>query len=474
MLLCPTSFGIWRRLCTIAQAYMVLPKGISIFRLRGVVKMPPPPWPVGVCKIDLHPSAGRVFRIPATVPIMAPLNRPLTSRPFVPFTTLEQEEAQFTVCPGTPDLVYVSFGGRTFYVDMANGLWDSRFLPPLPPARPAVLDHTLAHLCAPVSEPAFQLVGGSALSALQPHPDRPWSLPEIGWFRRKALLWQTKGASSNLRLEDPPSTTTQFVTLPDSPFCRLWWDPPPLTPLRWIPLSRLLQMDAAEGKHRLWCIWQHRFPLQGLTGQESWGISCSICHKRLLPLDWTTLWEHAAKCPPGDENCPSSTTGPISAQPSNGSLCSSPPPRLADLGRGTLLTCGDVEEHPGPGCLTSSSPPPPTYCHTPYNTSVWPLGSSVLHVDGPKIFLTEVEGRRLAQREKQIRIGKQTLGYLTYSNVLPRHHSDPLNPAHPFTPRADVSCSKRSWDRRVRNWRRQLHRWDDVPLPPTASTDFST
>ncbi|KAJ3384749.1 hypothetical protein HDU92_003435 [Lobulomyces angularis] len=74
--------------------------------------------------------------------------------------------------------------------------------------------------------------------------------------------------------------------------------------------------------------------------------------------------------------------------------------------------------------------------------------------------LTEKElERRLFQRQKQIDIGKSTKGYYNYIQSIPKHTR--IKRVHPITPRKDIKCSKRAWDGYYKQWRRQLHRWDD-------------
>ena len=67
--------------------------------------------------------------------------------------------------------------------------------------------------------------------------------------------------------------------------------------------------------------------------------------------------------------------------------------------------------------------------------------------------------RRLEQRQKQIVLGKRTVGYQRYRGMV--HKRDRVDGQHPRTPNAKRQCSKRSWDGQVRKWRRELHRWDE-------------
>ena len=65
---------------------------------------------------------------------------------------------------------------------------------------------------------------------------------------------------------------------------------------------------------------------------------------------------------------------------------------------------------------------------------------------------------RLAQRRKQLELGKRTVGYLNYTAAVPRQERQ--EGLHPNTPQPKKACSKRSWDGQVRKWRRELHKWD--------------
>jgi len=83
--------------------------------------------------------------------------------------------------------------------------------------------------------------------------------------------------------------------------------------------------------------------------------------------------------------------------------------------------------------------------------------------------------RRLQQRNKQISIGKATIGYQRYVAEVPLAHRKPRNEKHPVTPDAKqglrfclipipiskflyhVVCSKRSWEGQMKVWRRRLH-----------------
>ena len=74
---------------------------------------------------------------------------------------------------------------------------------------------------------------------------------------------------------------------------------------------------------------------------------------------------------------------------------------------------------------------------------------------------------RLAQRRKQLDLGKRTEGYQRYIAAVPRKARQ--EGVHPQTPQPRKACSKRSWDGQVRKWRRELHKWD--PEGATKAVD---
>jgi len=69
----------------------------------------------------------------------------------------------------------------------------------------------------------------------------------------------------------------------------------------------------------------------------------------------------------------------------------------------------------------------------------------------------EQDRHRLAQRQKQIDYGKNTLAYDRYSSLISRQDR---KKSDPMTPEKRQVCSKRSWDAQVRAWRRALHQYD--------------
>ena len=87
----------------------------------------------------------------------------------------------------------------------------------------------------------------------------------------------------------------------------------------------------------------------------------------------------------------------------------------------------------------------------------------------PPVFASPIVTDRhlLSQRQKQIDLGKNTIGYQNYINSVPRHERRYYNSIHPMTPDIyDATLSKRNFDGRVRAWRRQLHYWDVLPGQP--------
>ena len=74
--------------------------------------------------------------------------------------------------------------------------------------------------------------------------------------------------------------------------------------------------------------------------------------------------------------------------------------------------------------------------------------------------LEETLPNRLNNRQRQIEIGKSTLGYYKYTKRIPKEKRGPNLQAHPRTPDIKLLISKRSFEGRVKAWRRMLHNWD--------------
>jgi len=76
----------------------------------------------------------------------------------------------------------------------------------------------------------------------------------------------------------------------------------------------------------------------------------------------------------------------------------------------------------------------------------------------------ETDQHRIAQRQKQIDYGKNTLGYQEYCKAVPREKRKPGT--DPQTPDIHLKISKRGFDGLVKIWRRGLHEFD-----PTKKDD---
>jgi hypothetical protein len=81
-----------------------------------------------------------------------------------------------------------------------------------------------------------------------------------------------------------------------------------------------------------------------------------------------------------------------------------------------------------------------------------------------KTSLKETDPHRLSQRQKQIDFGKNTVGYQTYIQLVPKNQR---KRGDPKTPNKYQVCSKRSWDGQVRKWRRMLHKYDPPGTTPS-------
>ena len=107
-----------------------------------------------------------------------------------------------------------------------------------------------------------------------------------------------------------------------------------------------------------------------------------------------------------------------------------------------------LRQHPGlrPALQRSSRPSSPS--RLPAASRAGPDAEEAL----------EEDPRRLAQRQKQIDIGKNSLGYQNYRATVDREARHPKK--HPATPDVHQVTSKRAFDGQVRKWRRMLHDWD--------------
>jgi hypothetical protein len=106
---------------------------------------------------------------------------------------------------------------------------------------------------------------------------------------------------------------------------------------------------------------------------------------------------------------------------------------------------------------------PPSVIETPVSEPVLevkpeiPVENKSKEVKPRKEKARETDDKRLAARQKQLDIGKNTVGYQKYLESTP--HVD-RRKGDPRTPDKHQVCSKRSWDGQVRKWRRQLHFYD--------------
>lgn len=72
----------------------------------------------------------------------------------------------------------------------------------------------------------------------------------------------------------------------------------------------------------------------------------------------------------------------------------------------------------------------------------------------------------LKKRLDQIEFGKNTIGYMRYTMLVPKERR--RGREHPRTPDAHERMPKRRWDTIIRSWRRQLHQYD-LHVPPHSS-----
>ncbi|OWZ19640.1 hypothetical protein PHMEG_0006067 [Phytophthora megakarya] len=79
----------------------------------------------------------------------------------------------------------------------------------------------------------------------------------------------------------------------------------------------------------------------------------------------------------------------------------------------------------------------------------------------------ETDPHRLAQRQKQIDYGKNTIGYDRYCAQVPRHQRRSY---HPKTPDKTKSVGKKVFDGMVRKWRQALHKYDPPELTEALKT----
>ncbi|KAG2447868.1 hypothetical protein HYH02_007324 [Chlamydomonas schloesseri] len=85
----------------------------------------------------------------------------------------------------------------------------------------------------------------------------------------------------------------------------------------------------------------------------------------------------------------------------------------------------------------------------------------------------DLDEHRLAQRQKQIDYGKNTLGYQRYLQLVPKHKRQKGDPQ---TPDMYINNSKRAFEGQIKVWRRQLHKYDqdgDEDAGPAAVLSYA-
>lgn len=80
----------------------------------------------------------------------------------------------------------------------------------------------------------------------------------------------------------------------------------------------------------------------------------------------------------------------------------------------------------------------------------------------------ETDPHRLAQRQKQIDYGKNTIGYDRYCAQVPRRQR--RSGKHPMTPDKTMRIGKKVFDGIVRKWRQALHKYDPPELAEATKT----
>jgi hypothetical protein len=74
--------------------------------------------------------------------------------------------------------------------------------------------------------------------------------------------------------------------------------------------------------------------------------------------------------------------------------------------------------------------------------------------------------QRIVKRQRQIDIGKSSIGYQNYIQKVPKEIRIKGEIRHPTTPNKNEQISKRRFDGKMSDWRRTLHLWDDVNVNP--------
>lgn len=129
-------------------------------------------------------------------------------------------------------------------------------------------------------------------------------------------------------------------------------------------------------------------------------------------------------------------------------LCTS-----SDFLLSSLLPATPVESHDPLRMKPSYDISPPKVERRGPRINPWPITAP--KVGGPNE--KETDPHRLAQRQKQIDFGKNTLGYERYLKLVPK---DQRGPEHPQTPDIHRVIGRDNFLAECRHWRRQLHVWD--------------
>ena len=88
----------------------------------------------------------------------------------------------------------------------------------------------------------------------------------------------------------------------------------------------------------------------------------------------------------------------------------------------------------------------------------------------------QLTDKRVEKRQRQIDIGKSSVGYQNYIQKVPKESRVEGEIRHPTTPNKNEQISKRRFDGKMSEWRRTLHLWDDSNVNPMemALTNFQT
>lgn len=116
-----------------------------------------------------------------------------------------------------------------------------------------------------------------------------------------------------------------------------------------------------------------------------------------------------------------------------------------------------------PSCLLGATPEITSTTLRGSNNSKQGGGGGAGVLGEEVLLVVETDPHRLAQRQKQIDYGKNTLGYDRYVQVVPRERR---RRADPSTPDIHAKISTKRFNGLVRAWRRRLHEYD----PQEATT----